>query len=229
MSSELAIETLELRKRFGAQEVVSGLTLAVPRGSICGFLGKNGAGKTTTLKMLMGMTSVSGGDGRVLGLQIGDPRESTEIRRRTGFVSEDKQFPWSITVGELLRFTRSLLSPLAYRPGGALPARVPASARGLGGEAVEGPAQRPGPAARARARPGAAAARRAHGGTRRVDDRRGAAGARLPRRRAGHDRLLLLASARQRRADRRPRVHHRPGADAVSAIPWIGSWPTIDA
>jgi ABC-2 type transport system ATP-binding protein len=106
MTSELAIETRELRKRFGAKDAVSGLTLAVPRGSICGFLGRNGAGKTTTLKMLMGMTKVSGGDGRALGLQITDPLESTEIRRRTGFVSEDKLFPWSITVGELLRFTR---------------------------------------------------------------------------------------------------------------------------
>ena len=107
MSSDLAIETHELRKRFGAKDAVSGLTLAVPRGSICGFLGSNGAGKTTTLKMLMGMTKVSGGEGRALGLQIADARQSTEIRRRTGFVSEDKRFPWSITVGELLRFTRA--------------------------------------------------------------------------------------------------------------------------
>jgi len=107
MSSELAIETRELRKRFGAKDAVSGLTLAVPRGSICGFLGKNGAGKTTTLKMLMGMTKVSGGEGRALGREITNARESAEIRRRTGFVSEDKLFPWSITVGELLRFTRA--------------------------------------------------------------------------------------------------------------------------
>jgi len=107
MSSELAIETQQLRKSFGAKDAVQGLTLAVPRGSICGFLGRNGAGKTTTLKMLMGMTKVTGGEGRVLGLRIADAGESTEIRRRTGFVGEDKRFPWSITVAELLRFTRA--------------------------------------------------------------------------------------------------------------------------
>ena len=107
MSSELAIETRELRKSFGAKDAVSGLTLSVPRGSICGFLGHNGAGKTTTLKMLMGMTKVTGGVGLVLGLRIADAGPSTEIRRRTGFVGEDKRFPWSITVGELLRFTRA--------------------------------------------------------------------------------------------------------------------------
>jgi ABC-2 type transport system ATP-binding protein len=107
MTSDPAIETRELRKSFGSRPALSGLTLTVPRGSICGFLGRNGAGKTTTLKMLMGMTRIDGGEGRVLGLRIGDASDETEIRRRTGFVSEDKRFPWSITVGELLRFTRA--------------------------------------------------------------------------------------------------------------------------
>jgi ABC-2 type transport system ATP-binding protein len=107
MTSELAIETRELRKRFGARDVVSGLTFSVPRGSICGFLGRNGAGKTTTLKMLMGMTKVTSGEGLVLGLNVADAARGAEIRRRTGFVGEDKRFPWSITVGELLRFTRA--------------------------------------------------------------------------------------------------------------------------
>jgi ABC-2 type transport system ATP-binding protein len=107
MPSELAIETRELRKRYGGTAGVNGLTLDVPRGSICGFLGRNGAGKTTTLKMLMGMTRPSGGDARVLGLPIADPGEGVRIRQRTGYVSEDKLFAASITVGELLRFTRA--------------------------------------------------------------------------------------------------------------------------
>jgi ABC-2 type transport system ATP-binding protein len=105
--SELAIETRDLRKRYGSTDAVNGLTMRVPRGSICGFLGRNGAGKTTTLKMLMGLTRVGGGEGFVLGRRITDPAESVEIRHRTGFVSEDKLFPWSITVGELLAFTRA--------------------------------------------------------------------------------------------------------------------------
>ena len=107
MTSELAIQTRDLRKRFGARDAVSGLTFSVPRGSICGFLGRNGAGKTTTLKMLMGMTKVTSGEALVLGLNVADAACGTEIRRRTGFVGEDKRFPWSITVGELLRFTRA--------------------------------------------------------------------------------------------------------------------------
>jgi ABC-2 type transport system ATP-binding protein len=108
MPSDHAIETNGLRKRYGRKEVVAGLTLDVPRGSICALLGRNGAGKTTTLKMLLGMTRPSGGEARVLGLAIADPAASVRIRQATAFVSEDKQFPWSATVGDLLRFTRGL-------------------------------------------------------------------------------------------------------------------------
>jgi ABC-2 type transport system ATP-binding protein len=107
MPNGLAIETRELEKRYGGTEAVTGLSLAVPRGSICGLLGRNGAGKTTTLKMLIGMAKPSGGEGRVLGRAITDPRESAQIRGQTGFVGEDKRFPPLMTVAELLRFTRA--------------------------------------------------------------------------------------------------------------------------
>src|SRR5436309_2649973 len=86
-----AIETVDLRKRYddGGVEAVRGLNLGVPAGSICGFLGRNGAGKTTTIKMLLGMTRPTGGEGRVFGLRIDDRRSSVAIRQRTGFVSDD--------------------------------------------------------------------------------------------------------------------------------------------
>jgi ABC-type multidrug transport system ATPase subunit len=53
--SELAIETQGLTKRLGDAAVVDKLDLAVPRGSVYGFLGPNGSGKTTTIRMLLGL------------------------------------------------------------------------------------------------------------------------------------------------------------------------------
>ena len=64
--SDAIIETFELRKSFGTVQAVNGLNLTVPRGSICGFMGRNGAGKTTTMKMLLGMLKPCSGAGTVL-------------------------------------------------------------------------------------------------------------------------------------------------------------------
>ena len=104
--TEFAIETSDLRKTYsGGNEALRGLTLRVPAGSIFGFLGKNGAGKTTTIKVLLGMTHPTSGDVRVLGLPAADQSASVSIRRRTGFVSEDKDLYDSMTVHEIVRFT----------------------------------------------------------------------------------------------------------------------------
>ncbi|MGA1836235.1 ATP-binding cassette domain-containing protein [Herbiconiux sp. 11R-BC] len=61
-SPALAIRTTGLTKRFGKQTVVNGIDLAVPRGSVFGFLGPNGSGKTTTIRMLLGLASASDGE-----------------------------------------------------------------------------------------------------------------------------------------------------------------------
>jgi ABC-2 type transport system ATP-binding protein len=102
------IETVELRKSYGDLEAVRGLTLHVPSGSISGFLGRNGAGKTTTIKVLLGMTRPSGGDARVFNLSASASGSSVAIRRRTGFVSEDKDLYDFMSVEEMIRFTAPL-------------------------------------------------------------------------------------------------------------------------
>ncbi|HEX3478894.1 MAG TPA: ABC transporter ATP-binding protein [Kofleriaceae bacterium] len=113
MAEPLVIETQGLCKRYGARQggsqggidALRGLDLEVPAGSICGFLGRNGAGKTTTIKLLLGMAHASGGHARVFGLPAGDERASVAIRRRTGFVSDDKDLYDYMDVAALIRFT----------------------------------------------------------------------------------------------------------------------------
>jgi len=101
------IEVRGLRKSFKGHPALAGLDLEVPAGSIFGFLGRNGAGKTTTIKLLMGLLKPDGGEARVFGLPAGDPRAGIEIRRRVGFVTEDKELYPYMTVDEIIRFTRS--------------------------------------------------------------------------------------------------------------------------
>lgn len=68
--SGLAIETRGLSKRFGHRTAVDGIDLAVPGGSVFGFLGPNGSGKTTTIRMLLGLAAADKGDIKVLGREM---------------------------------------------------------------------------------------------------------------------------------------------------------------
>jgi ABC-2 type transport system ATP-binding protein len=103
----LIIETADLRKNYDGVEALRGLTLQVPTGSIYGFLGRNGAGKTTTIKILLGLAMATSGTARVFGLDAGTQASSVAIRRRTAFVSDEKDLYDYMTVGEMIRFTAS--------------------------------------------------------------------------------------------------------------------------
>src|ERR1700753_3706993 len=72
-SSSLAVSTAGLTKRFGDRTVVDGVNLAIPRGSVCGFVGPNGAGKTTTIRMLLGLIRPTSGTGSILGGRLTTP------------------------------------------------------------------------------------------------------------------------------------------------------------
>jgi ABC-2 type transport system ATP-binding protein len=106
VSDAFTIQTVGLRKVYGDAEALAGLDLGVPTGSIFGFLGRNGAGKTTAIKVLLGMAKPNGGSARVFGLAADEPAASVEIRRRVGFVGEDKGLYDAMTVADMVRFTR---------------------------------------------------------------------------------------------------------------------------
>jgi ABC-2 type transport system ATP-binding protein len=105
VAEQSIIETADVRKSFGGVQALNGLDLRVPRGAVCGLLGRNGAGKTTTIKVLLAMVQPTSGRASVFGLPASDARASLEIRRRTAFVSEDKDLYAGVTVGALIRFT----------------------------------------------------------------------------------------------------------------------------
>ena len=97
------VETRDLTKRFGNNYALSGLTMTVPRGHIVGFLGRNGSGKTTTIKILLDVIRRTSGEATILG----EPTGSFAIRRRIGFLGEDKRLYSYMTVREIIAFTRA--------------------------------------------------------------------------------------------------------------------------
>jgi len=87
---ELAVATIGLAKRFGQQLAVAGIDLAVPRGSVYGFLGPNGSGKTTTIRMLLGLIQPTGGSQRLLGVTM--PAGANAVLPRVGSLVEGPAF-----------------------------------------------------------------------------------------------------------------------------------------
>lgn len=99
-----AIQTEGLTKQFGRNEVLRGISVAVPRGAIYALVGANGAGKTTMIKLLMNILRSTAGTARVLGM---DSRKiAGEAFTRIGYVSENQELPEWMTVRWLLDYAR---------------------------------------------------------------------------------------------------------------------------
>src|SRR5690606_37714104 len=100
------IEARGLTKRYGGVTAVDGIDLEIRRGEVFGLLGPNGSGKTTTILMLLGLTDVSGGSVRVLGL---DPaREPLAVKRRVGYMPDTVGFYDHLSARANLRYTGRL-------------------------------------------------------------------------------------------------------------------------
>ena len=97
------ISCRDLTRRFGEFVAVDGLTIEVPKGSICAFLGPNGAGKSTTLKMLTGWLQPSSGTATVCGLDV--TKDAVAIKRRIGVLPENLGLFDDLTVEEHLALT----------------------------------------------------------------------------------------------------------------------------
>lgn len=86
-----AVTTAGLTKQFrGGQVAVDRIDLAVPTGSVYGFLGPNGSGKTTTIRMLLGLTRPTAGTHRLLGRPM--PESAAAVLPRVGALVEGPAF-----------------------------------------------------------------------------------------------------------------------------------------
>ena len=87
-----------LRKRYGRQTAVDGVSFVVDRGQVVGLLGPNGAGKTSVIKMLLGLVRPDAGEVLLLGRPARDPL----ARARVGYLPELFRYqPW-LTAAEVL-------------------------------------------------------------------------------------------------------------------------------
>jgi ABC-2 type transport system ATP-binding protein len=104
-SSPPIIEIRRLTRQFGNKTALDDVSLTVPRGGVFGLIGGNGAGKTTLIKHILGMLKAHTGTVHVFGL---DPVQNpVGTLGRIGYLSEDRDLPNWMRVGELLRYTQA--------------------------------------------------------------------------------------------------------------------------
>ncbi len=100
------IEARNLTKRFGKEQVLKGLDLAVEEGEIFGLIGPSGSGKSTFLRTLTGYLSPSEGEVEVFGRA--PTAFSAEERRRVGFMPQSFVLYGQLSVLQNLNFVAGL-------------------------------------------------------------------------------------------------------------------------
>jgi ABC-2 type transport system ATP-binding protein len=103
--NEPILEIRQLSRSFGRTQALVDVSLSVPRGVVFGLVGENGAGKTTLIKHVLGLLKAQFGQVRVFGLDpVADP---VGVLGRIGFLSEDRDLPDWMRVGELIGYTQA--------------------------------------------------------------------------------------------------------------------------
>ncbi len=99
------VDVVDLSKRFGSTSALDEVNFAADVGFVYGLVGANGAGKTTLIKHVLGLFRTESGSVRVFGQ---DPvAKPVEVLQRIGYVSEDRDLPEWMRVGDLMRYTQA--------------------------------------------------------------------------------------------------------------------------
>jgi len=99
---EPLLELRGIRAGYEAIEVLHGVDIAVPRGTVFGVLGPNGAGKTTMLKVACGLHPPTGGDLFVGGRRVNGVEPDELARRGLCMIPEGRGIFPNLTVRENL-------------------------------------------------------------------------------------------------------------------------------
>lgn len=94
------ISARDLVKRLGGFQAVKGISFEVEQAHCVGLLGPNGAGKTTTMRMIMGLSTVSGGTLEVFDTPVGAMTRA--VKSKIGLVPQESNLDPDITVSENL-------------------------------------------------------------------------------------------------------------------------------
>ncbi|RDI26718.1 ABC transporter ATP-binding protein [Lentzea flaviverrucosa] len=108
------IDLKDVHAGYGRIEVLRGVSLTVPRGTVTALLGPNGAGKSTLVKVLSGQIRATSGHVHLGGVHVNDAAPDELARAGLCTVPEGRAIFPNLTVAENLRLMRGD-AELVYR------------------------------------------------------------------------------------------------------------------
>ncbi len=90
----------DLDVSIGATQILRGVSLEVPSGSMCGLIGRNGAGKTTVMRAVMGALKLQAGSIAFEHLDLGASHAHRRAHLGIGFMPEDRRLVPELTAEE---------------------------------------------------------------------------------------------------------------------------------
>jgi ABC-type sugar transport system ATPase subunit len=100
-----SVDLQDIRKRYGAVEVIKGLNLSVQDGSFTALLGPSGCGKSTLLRMIAGLEEISEGRALIGGVDV---THEAPAKRRVAMVFQSYALYPHLTVAQNICFSLSL-------------------------------------------------------------------------------------------------------------------------
>jgi branched-chain amino acid transport system ATP-binding protein len=94
------LEVSALDVNIGPTPILRGVALSVPKGTMCGLIGRNGAGKTTFLRAIMGALSVEAGQAKFEGEELLTAQPHKRAHLGIGFMPEDRRLVPALTSEE---------------------------------------------------------------------------------------------------------------------------------
>ena len=96
------VNAINLKKSFGDNHAVDGVSLQIKAGEIYGLVGSDGAGKTTTMRLLVGALKSDAGEINICGYDV--KKQVEEARSQIGYLSQRFSLYDDLTVLENIRF-----------------------------------------------------------------------------------------------------------------------------
>ena len=112
-SAEPAVRIRDLSKSFGDVRALDHLSLDIPTGTVFALVGPDGAGKSTLIRILCGLITADTGTLDVLGMDAAASR--TELRRRTGYLSQRFSLYGDLSIDENLAFAAEIFGVSDYQ------------------------------------------------------------------------------------------------------------------